>query len=140
MITMTRKQMNQFIEHARLCLPEEACALLLGERSETEKLVKEVYITENVDHTNEHFTITPQDQLKAIRYARSQGWILLGNIHSHPETPSRPSDEDKRLAADPKASYLIVSLMETERPVCKAFHIENNISELETLVNRLSES
>lgn len=134
MITMTRKQMNQFIEHARLCLPEEACALLLGERSETEKLVKEVYITENVDHTNEHFTITPQDQLKAIRYARSRGWILLGNIHSHPETPSRPSEEDKRLAADSKASYLIVSFMNVEHPVYRAFHIENNISELETLV------
>ncbi|MCD8355083.1 MAG: M67 family metallopeptidase [Clostridia bacterium] len=133
MISMTKGQLEQFTEHAKRCLPEEACALLLGEYDENGKIVREVYITENVDHTNEHFTITPQEQLKAVRYARKQGWCILGNIHSHPETPSRPSEEDKRLAVDPKASYLIVSLMDAENPVCKAFHVENLVSEQETL-------
>lgn len=133
MITMAKAQLEDFIRHANTCLPEEACALLLGERSEKGKIVREIYITENVDHTNEHFTITPQEQLKAVRYARERGWCILGNIHSHPETPSRPSEEDIRLAADPKASYLIVSLMDAENPVCKAFHVENLVSEQETL-------
>lgn len=133
MITMTTVQLERFVEHAKTCLPEEACGLLLGVHTDEGKLVKELYLTENVDHTNEHFTIAPQEQLKAIKYARAQGWTILGNIHSHPETPSRPSEEDKRLAVDPNASYLIVSLMDVARPVCKAFHVENRISEQEPL-------
>lgn len=133
MITIAVTQLEQFVTHAKTCLPEEACALLLGERGEDGKVVRELYITENVDHTNEHFTITPQEQLRAIKYAREKGWCILGNIHSHPETPARPSEEDKRLAVDPKASYLIVSLMDAESPVCKAFHVENMVSEQEPL-------
>ena len=30
MITMTEQQLKQFTLHAKFCLPEEACALLLG--------------------------------------------------------------------------------------------------------------
>ena len=55
---------------------------------------------------------------------RAEGLKPLGNWHSHPETPSRPSEEDKRLANDPNASYLILSLQEKERPVLNAFHVE----------------
>lgn len=48
----------------------------------------------------------------------------LGNWHSHPQTPSRPSEEDKRLAYDKHAVYMILSLAEKE-PILNAFHIEN---------------
>ncbi|MDO5783749.1 MAG: M67 family metallopeptidase [Eubacteriales bacterium] len=132
MITMTQAQLQQFITHAKTCLPEEACALLLGEQTEAGKRVREVYITENIDHTNEHFTITPQEQLKAMKYARAQGWSVLGNIHSHPETPARPSEEDKLLAVDKRMSYLIVSLA-AETPYCRAFQAAQYNSEPETL-------
>lgn len=132
MITMTQGQLQQFVAHAVECLPEEACALLLGEQTEEGKVVREVFITENIDHTNEHFTITPETQLKAMKYARTKGWAVLGNIHSHPETPARPSEEDKRLAADKRMSYLIVSLAE-EQPVCKAFRAAAYDSEQEQL-------
>ena len=36
---------------------------------------------------------------------------------------SRPSDEDIKLAYDPNASYMIMSLM-AENPVINSFHIE----------------
>ena len=55
---------------------------------------------------------------------RKAGLRPLGNWHSHPETPSRPSEEDKRLANDAKASYLILSLEVPDHPVLRAFHIE----------------
>ena len=63
-------------------------------------------------------------QLAAIKNMRSLGIKPLGNWHSHPATPSRPSSEDIRLAYDKKAIYMILSLAEDE-PVLKAFHIEN---------------
>jgi proteasome lid subunit RPN8/RPN11 len=58
----------------------------------------------------------------------------LGNFHSHPESPSRPSEEDKRLAYDKTASYMIVSLMDDSNPVLKSFHIEGTESWEEELV------
>ena len=42
----------------------------------------------------------PKEQLKAIKDMRANGLTPLGNWHSHPETPARPSQEDIRLAYD----------------------------------------
>ena len=56
---------------------------------------------------------------------RANGLKPIGNWHSHPESPSRPSEEDKRLANDSNASYLILSLMEQDNPVLNAFHVES---------------
>ena len=89
-------------------------------------MIEEVYILTNIDHTNEHFSIDPREQLSAIKDMRSKGLKPLGNWHSHPETPSRPSEEDKRLANDSKASYLILSLEKEDEPVLNAFHIEDD--------------
>ena len=46
-------------------------------------------------------------------------------MKSHPASPSRPSAEDKRLAFDSSASYLIISLQNYKQPILKSFHIEN---------------
>ena len=65
----------------------------------------------------------PKDQLAAIIDMRKNGLEPLGNWHSHPETPARPSKEDIRLAFDSEASYLIMSLMDQENPVIHAFRV-----------------
>ena len=67
---------------------------------------------------------------------RANGYQLLGNFHSHPESPSRPSEEDKRLAYDSRVNYLILSLMEPEHPVLNAFIIdeEKNVSKEELVI------
>lgn len=54
--------------------------------------------------------MNPKDQLNAVKDMRAKGYVPLGNFHSHPESPSRPSEEDKRLAYDKDASYMIISL------------------------------
>ena len=126
MITLKKSDYEKIVEHARSCLPEEACGLIAGTEENGVKEIKEVYLLENTDHSNEHFNISPQDQLKAIKDMRSKGLSPLGNWHSHPESPSRPSEEDKRLFFDSKARYLILSLMEKENPVLNAFIVENH--------------
>ena len=65
---------------------------------------------------------------------RKNGFGPLGNWHSHPESPSRPSEEDKRLAFDSKASYMILSLMDRENPVLNSFKITGDTAEKEELV------
>ena len=106
--------------------PDEACGLIAGaDREDGVREIKKVYLLTNTDHTNEHFSIDPKEQLQAVKDMRSIGLKPLGNWHSHPESPSRPSEEDKRLANDSRASYLILSLAEEGKPVLNAFHIGN---------------
>ncbi|MBQ7588706.1 MAG: M67 family metallopeptidase [Lachnospiraceae bacterium] len=124
-ITIKESDFNRIYEHALSVAPDEACGLIAGtDTDEGVREIKKVYILENTDHTNEHFTIDPREQLKAVKDIRTQGLMPLGNWHSHPETPSRPSEEDKRLANDSRASYLILSLEKKGEPVLNAFHIE----------------
>lgn len=104
-------------------LPNEACGLLVGTENEA---VKQHVLT-NIDHSPEHFSFDPAEQFQVFRSARSEGLSIIANYHSHPETPSRPSVEDIRLAYDPNILYLIVSLA-AEIPVLKAFSIQNGIS------------
>lgn len=66
----------------------------------------------------------PQEQLKAVKDMRAGGLKMLGNWHSHPETPSRPSQEDIRLSFDINATYMILSLQDKDSPVLKAFHTD----------------
>lgn len=133
MIKLNRNDYEKILAHAKNEAPVEACGLVAGEISGDDKIIKKVYILTNVDHAEEHFTLDPKEQLMAIKDMRANGLVPLGNWHSHPVSPSRPSDEDKRLAYDSSASYMILSLMDDE-PVLNSFHIEGDKAEKEELV------
>lgn len=134
MITLKKSDFEKILKHAESVLPEEACGLIAGDITEDGKEIKKVYLLTNIDHSNEHFSLDPKEQLEAVKDMRANGLTPLGNWHSHPESPSRPSEEDKRLAYDSKASYLILSLMDREKPVLNSFKINGDSAENEGLV------
>ncbi|MBQ8164559.1 MAG: M67 family metallopeptidase [Clostridia bacterium] len=134
MIKISGDDYRKIINHAISQLPDEACGLIAGEADGADKLIKKVYLLTNIDHSNEHFSLDPKEQLAAIKDMRASGYIPLGNWHSHPETPSRPSEEDKRLAYDKNASYFILSLMDKDNPVLNSFHIEGSDVTKEDLI------
>lgn len=137
MIKLKKSDYEKILAHAEKELPNEACGLIAGEIIGGDKIIKEVYLLTNTDASNEHFSLDPKEQLAAVKDMRSKGLSPLGNWHSHPESPSRPSEEDKRLAYDSRASYMILSLMEREKPVLNSFKItgsDTKISEKEELV------
>ena len=123
-ITIKKSDFDRMYEHALSVRPEEACGLIAGEVTAEGKVIREVYLLTNIDHSNEHFSLDPKEHLAAITDIRAKGLKPLGNWHSHPESPSRPSQEDKRLAYDSSASYLILSLQDRAKPVLNSFHIE----------------
>lgn len=134
MIKLSKEDYEKILEHARKELPNEACGLIAGEKNGDDKVIKKVYLLTNIDHSNEHFSLDPKEQLAAIKDMRANGLTPLGNWHSHPESPSRPSEEDKRLAYDSTASYMILSLMDNDNPVLNSFKIQDGVSEKENLV------
>lgn len=136
MIKLKKSDFEKMLRYAESELPNEACGLIAGTADGENKEIREVYLLTNIDKSNEHFSLDPKEQLAAIKDMRSKGLVPLGNWHSHPESPSRPSDEDKRLAFDSKASYMILSLMDRGNPVLNSFRITGSdpkISEKEIL-------
>ena len=124
---------DELIEQAEKDAPDESCGYLLGSltpipspkgEGDFEALVTENYWMENIDHSSEHFSFAPKDQFAALRYAREKGLKILANWHSHPASPSRPSQEDLRLANDPTIRYAILSLLDGE-PKLNSFKILN---------------
>ncbi len=134
MIKLSKEDFEKILKHAEKELPDEACGLIAGEKVGNDKIIKKVYLLTNIDHSNEHFSLDPKEQLAAIKDMRANSFVPLGNWHSHPESPSRPSEEDKRLAYDSTASYMILSLMDRENPVLNSFKIEGDTAEKEDLV------
>lgn len=134
MIKLSKSDFDKILAHAESELPNEACGLIGGVVEDGVKIIKKVYLLTNIDHSNEHFSLDPKEQLAAVKDMRAQGISPLGNWHSHPESPSRPSEEDKRLAYDSKASYMILSLMNRDEPVLNSFKISGSDAEKEELV------
>lgn len=135
MIKLSKSDYEKILKYAESELPDEACGLIGGEITESgDKIIKKVYLLTNTDHSNEHFSMDPKEQFESIKDMRANGFVPIGNWHSHPESPSRPSEEDKRLAYDSKASYMILSLMDRENPVLNSFKIKGSDAEKEELV------
>ncbi len=133
-ITLKQSDYEKILDHARKEAPDEACGLIAGtEHEDGSREIQKVYLLTNLDHSNEHFSLDPKEQLKAVQDMRKNGMKPLGNWHSHPESPSRSSQEDIRLAFDSRASYLILSLMDESQPVLNSFHVENGVSTKEDL-------
>ena len=105
---ITDEVKQSIIAQAQADAPLESCGYLLG----TDDTVTENYPMTNIDHSDEHFSFDPREQFAALKYARQKGLRILANWHSHPASPSRPSEEDLRLANDPSIRYAILSLHE----------------------------
>ncbi|MBQ2210848.1 MAG: M67 family metallopeptidase [Prevotella sp.] len=132
-MTIPQNIIDELIAQAQKDAPDESCGYLLGSltpnpspkgEGDFEAIVTENYWMENIDHSSEHFSFAPKDQFAALRYAREKGLKILANWHSHPASPSRPSQEDMRLANDPTIRYAILSLLDGE-PKLNSFKILN---------------
>lgn len=102
---------------ARAGLPNEICGYLSAARTafQTNSFaplieVSGVHPLRNVDESPEHFSFDPTEQFEVFRQVSTMGKRLIGTYHSHPETPSRMSEEDVRLAQDAKMIYGIYSV------------------------------
>ena len=132
-VRLSGAHFRKIVAHAESVYPNEACGLLGVTVEDRDRDVREVYLLTNADASSEHFSMDPREQLAAIKDMRSKGLQPLGNWHSHPETPSRPSEEDVRLAYDPNATYMILSLESRIAPNLNAFRIREGKYEWEIL-------
>ena len=117
-LSIPKSIVSQIRSHAEEEKPNEACGYLIGENDR----IFFLYRMTNVDHSPEHYAMDPVEQFKAIEFARGHNYDPICVYHSHPNTPARMSEEDKRLAYDTTISYVIYSLVEDE---LKVFSIDD---------------
>jgi len=122
MINIDSLELSKIIKQAKDEFPNECCGFLSGTKSCDTINIKKVYPLTNLDKSSEHFSMDPKEQFNTIKIIRGESMVFIGNYHSHPYTPSRPSEEDIRLAYDPNIIYGILSL-EKEEPVFNLFKI-----------------
>ncbi|HVR69395.1 MAG TPA: M67 family metallopeptidase [Vicinamibacteria bacterium] len=97
-----RAQVEAILSHARGGYPFEVCGVLLGRGSDGARRVDEVVAVANreTEAPRVRYQIAPEDLIRIQREAREQGREILGYYHSHPDHPARPSETDRRIAAE----------------------------------------
>lgn len=97
---MPREQAEAMLAHARDGYPFEVCGVLLG-RVDERRVQRVVRVANREEATPRvRYQIAPEDLLRVQREARGQGQEIVGFYHSHPDHPARPSETDRRIAAE----------------------------------------
>lgn len=129
---MAQALYDEMIAHVQRLWPEEACGLIAGLEDQAVRL----YPIDNILRSSTAYEMEPLQQLEAMLGMEADGWELLGIYHSHPYGPAAPSRTDLAQAYYPDAQYVIVSLLEWERPEVRAFYlIDGKAQELPFVVS-----
>jgi proteasome lid subunit RPN8/RPN11 len=106
-------------------LPDEACGLLAGRTTDGEARTEHLFPMTNADHSPMTYRLDAEEQLRAFNEIEQKGWDLVGIFHSHTHTEAYPSETDRRQAFYPEAHYVVVSLLDRNNPLLRAFTIRD---------------
>lgn len=131
MIKVTPPRLDEIKQHGEQEYPHECCGILIGRMSEPgNKIVLETYPVSNAREEAERHhrsLITPEEYLRAERYARERKLEVVGNYHSHPDHPAIPSAFDLEHAW-PTWSYIIVSVRAGQAVDLRSWEMEEDRS------------
>jgi [CysO sulfur-carrier protein]-S-L-cysteine hydrolase len=124
-IVLSSSQLDGLARFAEDSLPNESCALLLG-RMKCEVSVDEILWMNNADHSENSFSIEPNEVMYAYDLAEKKNVQIVGIFHSHPTTP-RPSNTDIKFMVINPVVWLIYS---TTINKFNAFIYDDNLREI----------
>lgn len=131
MLIICQETLDQIVAHAKSHYPNEACGVLIGEKSQnsvTEFIpIKNIYDDMHVRYPETYprtaktaYLIDPKDQQKYFDEAQKSGQEVKAIYHSHTDHDAYFSEEDRLVATPwgeptyPGVSYLVVSLWKGE--------------------------
>ncbi len=127
-LVLSQEHFRQILKQARTEAPNEACGLLAGRDGYVTHVLPAANVAEN---PQVRYLMDPHEQIRHFHMIEEQGLDLLGIYHSHPVSQAYPSPTDLSMAYYPEAVYAIVSLMQSDNPVLRAFRIvDGQISEV----------
>ena len=97
-----RAQADAIAAHARSGYPHEVCGVLVGTvRDGVVRVSRAVPVTNReTERPAVRYQIAPEEHLEVQRAARAAGLDIVGFYHSQPDHPARPSETDRRIAAE----------------------------------------
>lgn len=106
---MSAEHLASLAEHARLCSPDESCALLCGLVRGGDAHVSGLEIVSNESASPDRFSVPAQELISAYGRAASCGLDVVGIFHSHPASPAAPSGTDVEYMRINPVPWLIYS-------------------------------
>jgi len=126
-IVISKVQKEILLNHASKSHPNESCAILFGEIEHEKSVVKDVFLTENIDDSPINFTISNEELLKAYKMAEEKNLDVVGIFHSHPGSNAYPSSTDKKFMEINPVVWVIFSNIEKN---FKAYTFDHEIKEI----------
>ena len=134
-VTVSASLVEAIVDHARAELPNEACGIVVGDRTAAEGGVPLRFEpARNKAASPLRYEIHPDDLLRLTIATDDADQVFWAIVHSHVRSPAYPSPTDLGLAFYPDALYVLVSLAE-DQPALGAFRIvDGAIHPVELLV------
>lgn len=123
------------LAHAREGYPYEVCGVLLGPAGGGRAVRRVVRAVNREKETPRvRYVIAPEDLLEVQREADGRGEEIVGYYHSHPDHPARPSETDRRVAAEGLSDgvvHVVVGVEGGERTTATAWVFRDARGEFE---------
>ena len=91
--SMDKQELARYAESEK---PYESCAILVGNETDENWTVKEIFQTENTAESKVTFTISPEKEFEVDQNAKESNMEIVCIFHSHPESEAQPSETDKK--------------------------------------------
>ncbi|MBI4312878.1 MAG: M67 family metallopeptidase [Chloroflexi bacterium] len=128
MLALDKKYVDDMVAHALKDDPNECCGIIAGKDRRPTKL----YRMTNVSASPYRYDMDGKEMIPVLNAIDDNGWELLAIYHSHTHSQAYPSSTDIRLATWPDAYYILVSLLDHQKPAVRAFRIlDGNVTEEE---------
>jgi proteasome lid subunit RPN8/RPN11 len=107
--------------------PNEACAILFGTVKDENNIVKEVFLTKNIEESPVNFTISNEQLIESYKLVEEKKLDVVGIFHSHPNSIAFPSSIDKKFMHSNPVVWVIYSGIFSE---FKSYVFETDIIEI----------
>ena len=125
-IILPKLQKKILLDHTCKEEPNEACAILYGNKIEEENTVKEIWLTKNDTPSPIEFTLSAEQTWEMDQKRKELNLEIIGIFHSHPKGEAYPSNTDKKFMENNPYVWIIYSginknfrafILESEIPI-----------------------
>ena len=108
-IILSKLQQKILLDHTCKEEPNEACAILYGNKIEEENTVKEIWLTKNSNPSPIEFTLSAEQTWEMDQKRKELNLEIIGIFHSHPKGDAFPSSTDKKFMQNNPYVWIIYS-------------------------------
>ena len=125
-IILSKLQKKILLDHTCKEEPNEACAILYGNKIEEENTVKEIWLTKNSNTSPIEFSLSAEQTWEMDQKRKELNLEIIGIFHSHPKGEAYPSNTDKKFMENNPYVWIIYSginknfrafILESEIPI-----------------------